>query len=59
MEQLTAALHIALANTFVMYFKTHSYHWNIEGPDFTQYHFYLDRAHVNLSMHFLLQDFQF
>ena len=37
MEQLTAALHIALANTFTMYFKTHSYHWNVEE---------IGRAHV-------------
>ena len=42
MEQLTAALHIALANTFVMYFKSHSYHWNIEGTNFPQYHSFLD-----------------
>lgn len=28
----------ALANTFVMYFKAHSYHWNIEGIHFPQLH---------------------
>ena len=48
MEQLTAALHIALANTFVMYFKAHSYHWNIEGSDFVQYHGFLDDLYNDL-----------
>lgn len=28
----------ALANTFIMYFKAHSYHWNIEGVHFPQLH---------------------
>jgi len=38
MNELQAALKIALANTFVMYFKAHSYHWNVEGPNFNDYH---------------------
>lgn len=38
MNELQAAMQIALANTFVMYFKAHSFHWNIEGSDFAQYH---------------------
>lgn len=28
----------ALANTFVMYFKAQSYHWNVEGMFFNQLH---------------------
>jgi starvation-inducible DNA-binding protein len=48
MEELTASLHIALANTFVMYFKAHSYHWNVEGKDFTQYHGFLDDLYNEL-----------
>jgi starvation-inducible DNA-binding protein len=38
MTELQAALKIALANTFVMYFKLHSFHWNTEGIEFSQYH---------------------
>lgn len=38
MDKLTAALKIALANTFVMYFKSHTYHWNVEGFAFGPYH---------------------
>lgn len=48
MEELTASLHIALANTFVMYFKAHSYHWNIEGSNFPQYHGLLDDLYNEL-----------
>ena len=38
MEELIAATRVALANTFIMYFKTHAFHWNIEGIEFNQYH---------------------
>lgn len=38
MNELQASLKIALANTFVMYAKAHSYHWNVEGTNFAQYH---------------------
>lgn len=38
MEQLQLSLNQVLANTFVMYFKAHSYHWNIEGRNFSQDH---------------------
>ena len=37
-DQLAIALKIALANTFQMYFRAHSYHWNVEGPNFNDYH---------------------
>jgi len=33
-----AALKVVLGNTFVMYFKAHAYHWNIEGKNFSEYH---------------------
>lgn len=38
MNELNAALKIVLANTYVMYFKAHSYHWNIEGMFFSMFH---------------------
>lgn len=28
----------ALADTFVLYYKTHAYHFNVEGEDFREYH---------------------
>ena len=38
MDKLIASLKVLLGNTFVMYFKAHSYHWNVEGTHFSQYH---------------------
>lgn len=38
MEELHTALKKVLADTFTMYFKTHSYHWNVIGPNFSEYH---------------------
>jgi len=35
---LVDTLKTTLADTFVLYFKAHSYHWNVEGSDFAQYH---------------------
>jgi len=37
-EQLTDGLTKVLADTFVLYFKTHSFHWNVEGPHFKALH---------------------
>lgn len=48
MENLVASLHIALANTFVMYFKSHSYHWNVEGKNFPEYHSFLNDLYDDL-----------
>ena len=30
-----------ISDSYILYFKAHSYHWNIEGPDFVQYHEFL------------------
>ena len=38
MEDLIQALKQCMANTFGMYFQAHAAHWNVEGPDFKQYH---------------------
>ncbi|MBI2381463.1 MAG: DNA starvation/stationary phase protection protein [Gammaproteobacteria bacterium] len=35
---IAAALHGILADTFVLYMKTHGAHWNIEGPNFHSLH---------------------
>ena len=43
MNELVAALKILLANQTFMYFKIHTYHWNVEGIEFSQFHdFYSD-----------------
>jgi starvation-inducible DNA-binding protein len=38
MELLQLSLQKTLADAFTMYFKAHTFHWNVEGPDFKQYH---------------------
>ena len=38
MDKLIASLKVALGNTFTMYFKAQSYHWNVEGMFFSQFH---------------------
>jgi len=40
-DELVQALNKVLGNTFVMYYKAHSYHWNITGADFYEYHTFL------------------
>lgn len=35
---LIELLNKVLADTFALYLKTHSFHWNVEGPDFSEYH---------------------
>lgn len=37
-EELVKALKIAFASEFSFYLKAHFYHWNVEGPDFKEYH---------------------
>lgn len=35
---LIQLLNKVLADTFALYLKTQSFHWNVEGPDFSEYH---------------------
>lgn len=41
METLIELLKKTLAESFAFYLKAHNYHWNIEGPNFYQYHTFL------------------
>jgi starvation-inducible DNA-binding protein len=38
MSALTNDLKTLLSDSVTMYFVAHGYHWNVEGPDFSQYH---------------------
>jgi starvation-inducible DNA-binding protein len=42
METLINQLKTILGTNFALYLKAHGYHWNIEGPNFPQYHSFLD-----------------
>lgn len=37
-QELVEKSKVLLAETFVMYMKAHSYHWNVIGSDFPQLH---------------------
>ena len=38
MEQLIEKMKVVLATQFAFYLKIHSFHWNVTGPNFSQYH---------------------
>lgn len=42
------ALHNVLADTFVLYFKTHSFHWNVTGPAFKALHDLFEEQYTEL-----------
>ena len=48
MNELITSLKTAHANTFVMYFKAHSFHWNVEGKLFSQYHDFFSDLYTDL-----------
>lgn len=41
MNDLIQQMKVVLADTFTFYLKAHNFHWNVEGPDFQQYHSFL------------------
>lgn len=47
-KQLAKGLTEALADTYRMVFKTHAYHWNVEGPLFYSIHHLTDEQYVNM-----------
>ena len=48
MEQLIQQLKVILGTNFALYLKSHNYHWNVEGPDFDQYHKFLGKLYEQI-----------
>jgi starvation-inducible DNA-binding protein len=48
MEQLIQQLKVILGTNFALYLKSHNYHWNVEGPDFAQYHKFLGKLYEQI-----------
>jgi starvation-inducible DNA-binding protein len=48
MEELAQSLKVALAESFSFYLKAHKFHWNVEGPDFVQYHEFLANLYTEV-----------
>jgi starvation-inducible DNA-binding protein len=38
MEQLVEQMKVVLASAFSLYLKSHGFHWNVTGPNFSEYH---------------------
>ena len=49
MDQLAELLKKLLSDLVVFKFKTQKYHWNIEGPDFAQYHSFLGTLYEEIE----------
>lgn len=47
-EELVEKSKVVLADTFLMYIKAHSYHWNIIGSDFPQLHDFFGKLYEEL-----------
>ena len=45
---LADTLKSLLADIYTLYFKAHSYHWNVEGSDFAQYHEFLGKFYEDV-----------
>jgi starvation-inducible DNA-binding protein len=41
MNELVEQMKVVLASTFSLYLKAHYFHWNVEGPNFPQYHSFM------------------
>ena len=48
MEKLISQLKTILGTNFALYFKSHGFHWNIEGSNFPQYHAFLDDFYTSV-----------
>jgi starvation-inducible DNA-binding protein len=48
MEELIQATKILLANHYSFYLKVHYYHWNVTGPNFPQYHEFLENIYTEV-----------
>jgi starvation-inducible DNA-binding protein len=48
-ETLISSLKVTLADVFAVYVKSSYFHWNIEGPDFVQYHGLLGQIYEDVQ----------
>ena len=45
---LVDSVKIVLANNFALYLKAHYFHWNVEGPDFPQFHKFFKKLYIEV-----------
>lgn len=47
-EQLIQQMKVILGTNFSLYFKAHTFHWNIEGENFNDYHTFLGALYTSV-----------
>lgn len=48
-QQIAGGLTRLLADTYTLYLKTHSYHWNVTGPRFRDLHLLFEEQYTELA----------
>ena len=48
MNKLVEQLRKVLTSNFALYLKTHMFHWNVEGPNFNDYHAFFATVYEDL-----------
>lgn len=49
-QAVVSALEVLLANSYTLYLKSHSYHWNVTGPMFTTLHTLFETQYSELAI---------
>ena len=49
-EDIAEGLIILLANSYALYIKTHNFHWNVEGPLFSELHHVFEKQYLELAL---------
>lgn len=49
-KAVVEALDLLLADSYTLYLKTHSYHWNVTGPMFTTLHTLFEQQYTELAL---------
>jgi len=48
-QQIATGLSRLLADSYTLYLKTHSYHWNVTGPRFRDLHMMFEEQYTELA----------
>ena len=49
-KQIASGLSKLLADSYLLYIKTHNYHWNVTGPMFTTLHTLFEQQYTELAL---------
>ena len=49
-SEIAAKLNMLLADTYTLYLKTHNYHWNVTGPNFTSLHTLFETQYTEYAL---------